>query len=555
MDSKKQKQCCELIILSLERGLNPDQNMHFNELLKDQEIRNYYLDLIELIQVLNETPWLTQSSTSTILSPSTWRLLAEYEKEAPEVEIPAVSQEAEVDKAPNEIRKVRSKVSKFSIFSLWLSSAALFFVIAYAFFLSIGRGIEVATLTDSINAKWADVVFPMEKGTRLVTGDDQWLLREGYVELLFDNEARVILEGPVEFQILAKDRIGLNYGKMYARISNEDVGFSVYTHDAKIIDLGTEFGVQAEIGGNTQVHVLKGKTILIAGKSNRKNMEISQGNAKKISGKTGEISDIKCQSDYFVRTINSKTNCAWKGQNQIDLADIVGGGNGFGTGRMESGINPVTGLMIRETINIDRSGNGKYVPVPGSSYIDGVFVPDGRNHQVLVSSRGDVFAECPVTNNIYHREIVHSKVKDNPPLWEAVISDNPMQELPVCPNIFMHANLGITFDLDAIRADFAGTDVSRFIAEAGLSPTAPTKGHVDVWVLVDGKVRYCQKGITEKGKAYPIEVKLEKTDHFLTLVSTDGGDVDYPDAKKRSTASDSAVFVRPQLELTANSTR
>lgn len=116
----------------------------------------------------------------------------------------------------------------------------------------------------------------------------------------------------------------------------------------------------------------------------------------------------------------------------------------------------------------------------------------------------------------------------------------------------MHANLGLTFDLDAIRSDYPGTDVMRFVAEIGLSPAATREGNVDVWVLVDGKVQYCQKKITEKGKDYPVDIKLGKSDRFLTLVSTDGGDVDYPEPARRATDSDWALFVSPRLIIERN---
>jgi hypothetical protein len=215
---------------------------------------------------------------------------------------------------------------------------------------------------------------------------------------------------------------------------------------------------------------------------------------------------------------------------------------------MGKGINPVTGTL-GETFESDRSGNGQYIPVPENRYIDGVFVPNSQGHPVQVSSRGHVFAECPPTNNIYYMEIIHSRTGNNLQLWVDAAAQSQEDSEAVCPNIFMHANLGITFDLDAIRTDFAEAELSRFVTEAGLSPSATREGHVDVWVLVDGKVRYCQKGITEKGKAYPIAITLEKTSRFLTLVTTDGGDLDFLEEGKRATDSDWALFARPRLEL------
>jgi WD40 repeat protein len=64
----------------------------------------------------------------------------------------------------------------------------------------------------------------------------------------------------------------------------------------------------------------------------------------------------------------------------VDLADIVGGGNGFGTGTRGHGIHPGTGI---ETIDFNGRiettlvGDGHYHDV-ALPFVDGVFVPHGR---------------------------------------------------------------------------------------------------------------------------------------------------------------------------------
>ena len=70
---------------------------------------------------------LKQKNDST-LDREFWQMLAIYEQISPEVEIPTVSQEPEAGEKMVEIKKVHPKVSKFSIFSLLLSSAALIFL-------------------------------------------------------------------------------------------------------------------------------------------------------------------------------------------------------------------------------------------------------------------------------------------------------------------------------------------------------------------------------------------------------------------------------------------
>jgi hypothetical protein len=117
------------------------------------------------------------------------------------------------------------------------------------------------------------------------------------------------------------------------------------------------------------------------------------------------------------------------------------------------------------------------------------------------------------------------------------------------PGLMMHANLGITFDLNAIRADLPSAEITRFAADAGLSSMAPREGNADIWVLVDGKLRFSQKGIREKGKAFPVEINIGKSDRFLTLITTDGGDVDSLEPARRASDSDWCLFAQPRLEL------
>lgn len=485
-----------------------------------------------------------------------WNALLYQEQTAP-----AIEEEHDEEPKREFVQKVeRVKIfrtfDKKAFFTFVASAAAILLVILLVQFIPPKSSpFEAATLTDTINAKWAAIGDTMKEGVRLSTGTGPLLLREGLVELLFDNNANVTIEGPAEFEIVSEDRIKLRYGRLYSIVPREALGFSVATPNAMIIDLGTQFGTFVDFQGNTELHVTKGKTTLVAGENKTKiSMEVGEGSAKKIFGITSDISDISCNETLFARSINSKSNTIWRGQSIIDLADVVGGGNGLGSGKLEVGIHPVTG-RLEGTAAGDRLGNGQYVPVHENRYIDGVFVPNGQSGPVVVSSKGHVFAECPATNNVFYMHIINSKTNDPaiPVLWKEMTSGKGIYGTSICPSVFMHANLGITFDLDAVRADFTGADIARFAAEAGLSPMATREGNVDVWVLVDGDVRYCRKGITEKGRVYPVEINLTKSDRFLTLVTTDGGDVDYPEPEKRATDSDWALFARARLKLSAGS--
>ena len=94
--------------------------------------------------------------------------------------------------------------------------------------------------------------------------------------------------------------------------------------------------------------------------------------------------------------------------------------------------------------------------------------------------------------------------------------------------LFMHANKGITFDLDAIRRANPGHKLVRFRTVAGNTETSSENGgprpvYADVWVLVDGQVRFRRREINGCSGAFPVAFAIDPKDRFLTLVATDGG--------------------------------
>jgi hypothetical protein len=82
-----------------------------------------------------------------------WTALANDEKNAPLIQMPSCSSKtAEHNITPVEVQQASRNISKFSIYTLILSSAALLFFVIYARFAPVKRGYQVATLLDSINA-------------------------------------------------------------------------------------------------------------------------------------------------------------------------------------------------------------------------------------------------------------------------------------------------------------------------------------------------------------------------------------------------------------------
>ncbi len=511
----------------------------------------YYFRCVELKSGLHQL-----KSLDTVCSPlgqnyddMFWEL-AQYEKTAPAVALPRAQPAAPpeimhtLDRLPSE-----RKISKTSIFSLIVSAVAILFLVLFARFAPPKSGIHVATLKDSLNARWAEANSAMRNGTRLKTGSELLLIREGFATLVFDNDATVVMEGPAEFQILTSDQIKLNYGRLYAIVPPQAYGFQVTTPSAKIIDLGTEFGVQQDMHGNTELHVVRGKTSLVSGvQGSRINVYVEAGTAKRLDTQTGQIKDIVCNETLFARHIDSDTQVIWRGQKTLDLADIVGGGNGFGTGQLDTGINPTSSRPASVLLETQSAPNA-FRPVLFNPYIDGVFIPNGRTPQII-SSEGHLFEACPPTSGHCFNNVLNA-VR----LYDFQAFRGMPQ--PSGPSAFkcllLHANIGITYDLQALRARLPDVNFVRFVSRFGIEKEAmrPALSNADFWILVDGQLRY-KKTQVGWGEFYDIDLPLSEQNRFLTLVVTDGQDPNerfYENRGYPPIDSDWGMFVDPVLIL------
>jgi hypothetical protein len=93
------------------------------------------------------------------------------------------------------------------------------------------------------------------------------VLESGVVEITFDSGAKVILEGPAEFDIETSMRGFLHSGKMTAEVPEPAIGFTINTPTSNVLDLGTRFGLAVDDDGKTDVHVLEGAVEAVAGES------------------------------------------------------------------------------------------------------------------------------------------------------------------------------------------------------------------------------------------------------------------------------------------------
>jgi len=313
------------------------------------------------------------------------------------------------------------------------------------------------------------------------------------------------------------------------------------------VDCGTEFGVLVDGRGDSEVHICDGRVRVEATRADKEAerfRELAEGRSVRVD-RTGAIRTRSLNERLFYRSVPDVPSFGIPGR-RLDLADILGAGNGFGTGQMSCAINPLTGRYSTfDRQNYVKYSRGHYVPVQQNDFVDGVFIPDrGRYPAVVVSSRGDVFQDCPVTKgsgdgeiqNTHRTILFHSgEMSCVPRLGDRVF------DTPAHPHIYLQANIGITFDLDAIRNRLTGNCIRRFVAECGVCTEIPVKKEeVDFWVLVDGKVRFSKRDATNADGAIEVAVPLHEQDRFLTLAVTEGTD---------GSSWDLALFAEPALEL------
>ena len=199
----------------------------------------------------------------------------------------------------------------------------------------------------------------------------------------------------------------------------------------------------------------------------------------------------------------------------VDLADVVGGGNGTGSGTYGHGINPLNGSIGLTPSGGTIFGDTTYHTV-ALPFVDGVFVPNGTNQITSIATHQFTFA----TDNRSYDWIENgpNEGSGNFSVLAGIDYDAGSNSM-----IGFHANKGITFDLDAIRSS-TGMSIDLFSAVVGTVPGAG--GDADFRVFLDGGLEIAFLDMTVN-QPFNISLPISPSDRFLTLVSTDGSSNDY----------------------------
>ncbi len=213
----------------------------------------------------------------------------------------------------------------------------------------------------------------------------------------------------------------------------------------------------------------------------------------------------------------------------LDLADMVGGGDGHGTGRKGAGLVLETGeaetrrLGLHRNVKPNRLAPNR-IALPdanASRFVKGVFLPNGGP-----DGKGRI-ALAP--------EVV---LKDLPPTsglaWDAVRNgrlnaqahariDGIDYETEGHSVLGLHANAAVVFDLAAVREAYglAAMRLTGVVGFGAREAAAPTKADFAVYLDAERVVHRLGLG---KAESLALEVLVPAGARFLTLMATDGGD-------------------------------
>ncbi|MHC5076791.1 MAG: LamG-like jellyroll fold domain-containing protein [Planctomycetota bacterium] len=341
-----------LILAAIDGKITPDQMRQLKEQLsREPAARKYYLEYIQVHiglykhckNYLSQPNFQTsQAKKQKILQFDVLEELAGYERKAQTVHVNRIKEKEqkklskeecetlinsflEEEKALSEEqakvkhqqqlrlrmkemrRRQRMLTFKRAALKTWQYTkisavAAMLAVIAYMVYLFI-QPVPVATLTGMNEAEWDNPDRSITYNSSLLPGPLK--LTKGYAEITFDDGSVIILEAPAWITLESENKAFLGLGKLTAKVATYSQGFTINTPTASIIDLGTEFGVEVQKNGTSDLHTFKGQVALSTGDSgdrDRKSQIVEAGFAKRVVASSKKIIDITFNEKAFAKT-------------------------------------------------------------------------------------------------------------------------------------------------------------------------------------------------------------------------------------------------------------
>jgi hypothetical protein len=163
-----------------------------------------------------------------------------------------------------------------------------------------------ATLTRATDCVWDGPTRP-SPGDRLAEG--ALSLREGTAEIRLASGVDLLVEAPANLELVDVGNSVLRTGRLVVRVPPTARGYAVDTPRAKVVDLGTEFGVDVQADGETVVQVFAGAVV-----AELKEPDPSgEGSRRLVAGETVridafgavELQKVAFSHERFLRTFST----------------------------------------------------------------------------------------------------------------------------------------------------------------------------------------------------------------------------------------------------------
>lgn len=207
----------------------------------------------------------------------------------------------------------------------------------------------------------------------------------------------------------------------------------------------------------------------------------------------------------------------------LDLADMIGGGNGHGTGVKGAGLHIGNGTVVKDKLGYHRDIKANRLQKPewgavnAPKFVQWLFVPDGRE-EVNIAFKKPVKGVPPTSAHTW------DAIRNGPLNAQVSTSIDGTDFAKEGHSILgLHANSAVTFDLAEIRKASGYTKI-RLTAMLGFGASKQaSKSLADFTVFVGGEQKF-QRLKMRKDESARIDLSIPDDAPTLTLVATDGGD-------------------------------
>ncbi len=207
----------------------------------------------------------------------------------------------------------------------------------------------------------------------------------------------------------------------------------------------------------------------------------------------------------------------------LDLADMIGGGNGRGTGVKGAGLHIGNGTVVKDKLGYHRDIKANRLQKPewgnvnAPKFVQWLFVPDGRE-EVNVAFKKPVKAVPPTSAHTW------DAIRNGPLASQVSTSIDGTDFAKEGHSILgLHANSAVTFDLAEIRKA-SGYAKMRLTAMIGFGASKQAASSLADFTVFIGSEQKFQRLKIRKDEFAHIDLSIPADAPTLTLIATEGDD-------------------------------